>query len=79
MEPFRPLVDRAVAGFGLRDAQVPDLDPATKRRLLQALVERVRVRDEQRSPSDIAEHMVRSLARVVDGDADRMWVPLFAL
>ena len=76
MEPFRPLVDRAVAAFGLGAVEVPDLDTRTKRRLLQALIERIRVKDEQRTPSDIAERMVRSLARVIDGDAERMWTPL---
>lgn len=78
MEPFRPIVDQVVAGFGLGAIDPPDLTRDIKAKLLRALVERFDVKGERRTPSDIAERLVRSLARVVDGDADRLWMPLIA-
>jgi CRISPR-associated protein Cas1 len=78
MEPFRPIVDQVVAGFGLGTIDPPELTRDIKARLLRALVQRFTVKGEQRTPSDIAERLVRSLARVVDGDADRLWMPLIA-
>ena len=56
----------------------PSFTRDIKATLLRALVERFNVKGERRTPSDIAERLVRSLARVVDGDADRLWMPLIA-
>lgn len=78
MEPFRPIIDHAVCEFGLGPVQVPDLSRETKTRLLQAAVRRLEVKGEMRTPSDIAERVARSLARVVDGEADRIWTPQLA-
>jgi len=78
MEPFRPIVDHAVCEFGLGAIAIPELTRDTKARLLQAAVRRIEVKGELRTPSDIAERLVRSLTRVVDGEGDRLWMPHLA-
>jgi len=77
MEPFRPIVDVAVARF--RSAgDIPDsLDPPTKRMILNALTSAVRASSELRTPFDIQEEVVHGLVRVIEGESVTMWLPDF--
>jgi CRISPR-associated protein Cas1 len=75
MEPFRPLVDRRVAELvEQRGADVP-LDKDVKAALIGVAMERYRVDDQQRSLFDIAARTASSLASVILGEGDDLWLP----
>jgi CRISPR-associated protein Cas1 len=75
MEPFRPLVDEAVA------RRVADRDPAepltseAKADLLEALTARVELEGERRTLFDAAARCAQSLAAVVEGKAKSLLLP----
>ena len=75
MEPFRPIVDLAVAGFGLGEIVPPELSSEVKRRLVAEISARFTVKDESRTTFDWISRSVVSLARVVDGVSERIWLP----
>jgi CRISPR-associated protein Cas1 len=73
MEPFRPVVDRAVAAAAIRP-----LDSEAKRMLIGAVTERYRADGECRSLFDILARMSQSLARVVMGEDASLSIPAWA-
>jgi len=77
MEPFRPVVDQAVIRISKEVGDEVMLDRSSKRMLAEALMSRLIVKGESRTCFDWQERLVKSLARVIDGDADRLWVPIF--
>lgn len=75
MEPYRPIVDRAVAAVVNEFDDVPPLDQLTRSRLLQALTGGVVVAGEQRMLFDALARTAASLANVITGAADRLELP----
>ena len=77
MEPFRPVVDRAVVSISESSGDGVVLDRSSKRQLVEAVSGRLNVKGESRTCFDWQEKFVKGLARVIDGDAERLWVPVF--
>ncbi|MFQ5734202.1 MAG: type II CRISPR-associated endonuclease Cas1 [Planctomycetaceae bacterium] len=75
MEPFRPLVDRAVAQFMDGRDDVPALDGEARVELLEVLTGTVDIAGEQRSLFDALARTAGSLANVVTGEADALDLP----
>lgn len=73
MEPYRPLVDRAVAGFSQEDCW---LGGEAKRRLLQPLVGRYRWQQEERGLMDWLHRLARSLAGICLGENGGLDIPM---
>lgn len=77
MEPFRPIVDRAVvriAHDGCADGSV-NLNPARKRALIAAVLARIEEERESRTLTEVLARVAGSLAAVVLGEAKRLWLP----
>jgi CRISPR-associated protein Cas1 len=75
MEPFRPLVDEAVARMAGEEDGGGELTSQEKRRLLEALTGRVQVRGESRTLFDAAARCAQSLAAVVEGKRQKLILP----
>lgn len=75
MEPFRPVIDVAVARLTAKTRDEVDLDRDSKRELLAAASGRVLASGERRTVFDVIERFVLGMAKVVDGEADRLWIP----
>lgn len=75
MEPFRPIVDRAVARLTAPPDENRELDPETKRALYAALLEPVAFQGENRSLFDTLARMAASLAQVYLGLRREILVP----
>ncbi len=73
MEPYRPLVDRAVAGFSDDECW---LGGEAKRRLLEPLVGRYRWQDEERGLLDWLHRLARSMAGVCLGERVNLDIPI---
>jgi CRISPR-associated protein Cas1 len=72
MEPFRPVVDRAVAVAPIRP-----IDSDAKRLLIGAVTDRYLVEGESRTLFDILTRLAQSLARVVMGENEHLSVPIW--
>jgi len=77
MEPFRPLVDRAVVAWVRANDPLADLSPQAKAALIQPLMARYPVKDEERPLFDIAARAAVSLTRVFAGTANALVLPDF--
>jgi CRISPR-associated protein Cas1 len=75
MEPYRPLVDRAVVTVVEEFGEVPELDKLTRAHLLGALQSWVLLAGEQRTLFDALSRTAASLANVITGEADRLELP----
>jgi len=75
MEPFRPIVDRAVALYAQEAQPRAPLDRTAKAALLEALTGRVFIDDEERSVFDAAARAASSLAQVYLGQRKRLVLP----
>lgn len=75
MEPYRPVVDLAVARHFDRDDGAGGLNRETKARLLEALIRRCSMDGEQRTLFDAASRTATSLAAVYMGERDRLDLP----
>jgi CRISPR-associated protein Cas1 len=75
MEPFRPLVDRAVVD--LQDTHGPNLpmDRDAKRTILAALLERYEFAGEARTLFDWVSRTASSLASVISEEAEKPFLP----
>ena len=73
MEPYRPLVDRAVSQFSDEDCW---MGSEAKRRLLEPLVARYRWQQEERGLMDWLHRLSRSLAGVCLGERGSLDIPL---
>ena len=70
MEPFRPLVDLIVHA-----ERKPELSAETKHKLITGLLSRYVVEDEERTLPDILVRLAQSLAAVVMGEREKLWLP----
>jgi CRISPR-associated protein Cas1 len=76
MEPFRPVVDRAVAALrDLREGE-PELDRETKRALLEALLARFEANGESRTLFDWVSRTASSLAAAIENGDRKLDIPL---
>ncbi|MBI1738276.1 MAG: type II CRISPR-associated endonuclease Cas1 [Acidobacteria bacterium] len=75
MEPFRPLVDRAVALWIQEHDPLEPLDPEAKEWLVGSLQFRFEVNKEERTLFDIFARMASSLAQVLLGSEARLELP----
>jgi CRISPR-associated protein Cas1 len=70
MEPFRPLVDLIVHA-----EKKPVLSAEMKQKLISGLLCRYVVEDEERTLPDILVRLAQSLAAVVMGEREKLWLP----
>jgi CRISPR-associated protein Cas1 len=70
MEPFRPLID-LVAHAG----QETELSPETKHKLIGVMLSRYSAGGEERTLVDILTRVAHSLARIVMGGREALWLP----
>lgn len=75
MEPFRPLVDRAVFDWVREWGTDTPLDPGTKRHLLEALTARYVAQDESRTLFNWLALTAQSLAQVLTGGRKDLLLP----
>lgn len=75
MEPYRPLVDRAVVELVCEHGPDCSLDGTSKPRLVSVLTDRVSSGGEARSLFDWISRTAASLAQVFLGEADRLHYP----
>lgn len=75
MEPFRPLVDRAVVDWVREWGRDTPLDPGTKRHLLQALTARYVAQDESRTLFNWLTLTSQSLAQVLTAERKDLLLP----
>ena len=75
MEPFRPVVDRAVARWVGEHDPLEPLSPEAKAGLIGALHARFRVDGEERTLSAILLRTASALGRAIVGEAKRLEVP----
>lgn len=76
MEPFRPLVDRAVAELREQTEDDPELDRETKRAILEALLARFTADGESRTLFDWASRTAQSLASAIESGDKKLEIPL---
>ncbi|HQE82818.1 MAG TPA: type II CRISPR-associated endonuclease Cas1 [Candidatus Hydrogenedentes bacterium] len=75
MEPFRPVVDRAVAGWLRENDPLAALTPQAKAALIGPLMQRFTVKGEERSLFDIAARAAVSLTKMFAGAAKSLVLP----
>jgi CRISPR-associated protein Cas1 len=79
MEPFRPLVDRIVAGWVREHGRLAPLDRAFKQQLLEVLAGRWDAGGEVRTLFDVLARSANSLANVFIGETARIEIPVLKL
>ncbi len=75
MEPYRPLVDRAVVRWVEHHDPAGPLDQATRKHLIKSLTGRVGLEGEQRTLFDALRRYASSLVKVLEGKRDRLLIP----
>lgn len=70
MEPFRPLIDLVAHA-----EQETELSRETKRKLIGVMVSRYSAGGEERTLTDILSRVAQSLARIVMGGRETLWLP----
>lgn len=75
MEPYRPIVDRAVCALTKKIDFVPELDRLTRSNLLQALTQPVLCSGLQRYLFDALARSAASLANFITGEAELIELP----
>jgi CRISPR-associated protein Cas1 len=75
MEPFRPLVDRAVASLVLRSGLAVPLDRSSKQVLIGSILRRYRHDGESRTLFDWLSLITASLAQVFEGRSSSLFLP----
>jgi len=75
MEPFRPIVDKAVAHIVKTDGPNTPLNKQTKQYLLQALAQKLTLKGEKRSLFDVAFRCAASLADVFSQNRKLLLLP----
>ena len=76
-EPFRPMIDVAVAGYTAPPNQDSPLDREAKRAMYQALYDPVLFEDEQRSLFDAMTRICASVDKVFRGARKGILLPEF--
>jgi len=75
MEPFRPMVDRAVVHLVYGKGPKTPLDKEAKAGLIGALTARLRINDESRTLFDVLTRTAASLAAIFAGQGKRLALP----
>jgi len=76
MEPFRPIVDRAVARHVWEHGKDAPLDRGAKSALLSALMrQRFKIESEERTLFDVAARTASSLAKIFAGEQQKLLLP----
>ncbi len=75
MEPYRPVVDRAVAEYMSTHDEPYQLEAAAKQKIIGDLTSRYDVNGQQRTLFDAAARMASSLADIFMGNADELELP----
>jgi CRISPR-associated protein Cas1 len=75
MEPFRPIVDKAVVNIVKEKGKDVPLDKDTKAALIGAMTEKFNLNSEQRTLFDILSRTSASLAQVFEGKAKGLILP----
>jgi CRISPR-associated protein Cas1 len=70
MEPFRPFIDLVAHA-----EQEVELSPETKRKLIGVMLSRYSADGEERTLIDILSRVAQSLARIVTGGREMLWMP----
>jgi CRISP-associated protein Cas1 len=76
MEPFRSIVDRAVAELREQSENDPELDRETKRSILEALLARFTAGGESRTLFDWVSQTASSLASAIESGERKLEIPL---
>lgn len=76
MEPFRPVVDRAVAEISEQSEGDPELDRETKRVILENLLARFTADGESRTLFDWVSRTAQSLASAIESGEKKLEIPL---
>jgi CRISPR-associated protein Cas1 len=75
MEPYRPIVDRAVAKLVDRDDEVPELTQIARAELLKALIAPLRIGGELRSLFDALAKTTASLVQCIAAEHGQLQLP----
>jgi hypothetical protein len=75
MEPYRPVVDAAIADLVDRFDSVPEMDQETRAAILKSLTGAVLLEGKQRTLFDALALTASSLAKLVMGETDQMLLP----
>jgi CRISPR-associated protein Cas1 len=75
LEPYRPIVDRAVAELMDGAESVPEMDRSTREALLSSLTGAVELSGETRTLFDALSRTSSSLVQVIGGDGERLDLP----
>jgi CRISPR-associated protein Cas1 len=75
LEPYRPIVDRAVAELMDGAESVPEMDRPTRDALLSSLTGAVELCGETRTLFDALSRTAASLVQVIGGEGDRLDLP----
>ena len=75
MEPFRPLVDKAVAKILTERGANPPMDKEAKAEIIGAIIGRLEIAGEFRTMFDIASKTASSLAAVFAGERNDLLLP----
>jgi CRISP-associated protein Cas1 len=75
MEPFRPLVDKAVVEIVRSSGPQAALDPQTKTTLIQAVTDRVTVEGDSRTTFDAVAMAASSLVAIIEKRSKRLILP----
>jgi CRISPR-associated protein Cas1 len=75
MEPFRPIIDEAVVQLVTLDKAHQPLNREIKNTLIQSLLQRFLLENEQRTLFDIAFRTASSLVKAFAGETDRLSLP----
>jgi len=75
MEPFRPLVDRVVAGLRDQQGDQAQIDKESKKVILEGLLTRFHCEGESRTLFDWMSRAASSLAAVIEGSGEKLEIP----
>jgi CRISPR/Cas system-associated endonuclease Cas1 len=75
MEPFRPIVDRAVVKIVGKDGPKAPMDKKTKAVLLEGVMSRFDLEGESRTLFDVAARAAVSLLSVFEGSRKKIVLP----
>ncbi len=75
MEPFRPLVDRAVVEWMREGKKCEELDPEAKQHLLEALTIRLDFEGESRTLFDVSSRVASGVVQILQGERRKLRLP----
>lgn len=75
MEPYRPLVDRAVVRWVADHDPTGPLDQATRKHLIKSLTGTLELEGAERTLFDVLRRCASSLVKVLEGKEDKLLIP----